>query len=62
MTDLRDVPTTDDEWRREFLNKYNVSFVWLGPEERSLGQYNLVEADYLRSVYRSNGIELYEVR
>jgi hypothetical protein len=53
---------TDDVWRQDFLNYYDVSYVWLGPEERSLGQYNLDEADYLRTVYRRDGIELYKVR
>jgi hypothetical protein len=55
-------PLTDDQWRRDFLNHYNVSYVWLGPEERSLGQQDLDEADYLRTVYRRDGIELFEVR
>jgi len=34
----QDTPTS---WRREFLNRYDIRYVWYGPEEKKLGEIDV---------------------
>lgn len=52
---------TTAEWRRQFLETFNVVYVWYGPEERDLGSYDPAGDELLRSVYEQDGIEIYTV-
>jgi len=43
--------TTDDAWRRQLLAQYGVDYVFSGPAERALGDFDAGRAMYLRRVY-----------
>ncbi|TET54729.1 MAG: hypothetical protein E3J64_01465 [Anaerolineales bacterium] len=53
--------TADDSWRRDLLERYGVDFVFRGPFERQLGEYDPRQAPFLRLIYESAGYEVYEV-
>lgn len=52
---------TEDEWRQEFLNSNEVSYVWYGPQERRLGNFNPLKAQYLAPVYSVGDVEVFSV-
>lgn len=52
---------TDDAWRRSLLAEYNVRYLYYGPHERALGDFNPDEAVYLRRVYEAGEVVLYAV-
>jgi hypothetical protein len=52
--------TADDE-RLETLNRYRVSLLYFGPEERALGDFNPAQADYLTQVYTNHNVSIYRV-
>lgn len=51
---------TPDANRQSILQAYGVKFVWHGPRERELGDFDPATASYLRPVHQSNSITLYE--
>jgi hypothetical protein len=53
---------TNDEWRKEFLSGYGVSYVWYGPQERRLGDFEPEKAAYLYPVYQEAQITIFSVR
>jgi hypothetical protein len=54
-------PQTDDAWRRSLLVEFNVDYVFLGPLERALGDWNPAAAPYLVPVYNEGGITIFRV-
>jgi hypothetical protein len=52
---------TDDAWRRRLLAEYGVDYVWWGPAERALGDFDPAEAAYLRPIYDAEGYAIFEV-
>jgi len=54
-----DERTTDDE-RRAILERFRVSFVFYGPDERLLGDYDVEESPLLRRVYANQRYEVFE--
>jgi hypothetical protein len=52
---------TNDDWRLAFLQSQRVSYVWYGAEERALGDWSPSMAPYLRPVYETPPIVIYEV-
>jgi hypothetical protein len=44
-------PGEADAWRRELLERYEIAYVLVGPNERALGSYDPGEAAFLRRVY-----------
>jgi hypothetical protein len=57
---LYDVSTTDD-WRREFLNETQTTYVWYDESARQLGKWNPADATYLKPVFTSSGVVIYQV-
>jgi hypothetical protein len=53
--------STGDEWRQEFLISNEVSYVWYGPIERTLGNFYPVNAEYLAPIYDGGEVEVFEV-
>jgi hypothetical protein len=53
---------TDDGWRQELLAKYGIVYVFCGPEERALGDWNPGGAPYLAQVYNQEGYSIYRVK
>jgi hypothetical protein len=52
---------TSDEWRIEFLRRWPISYVFLGPLEEKVGQFDPRQADYLTLVYDQDGYQIYRV-
>ena len=38
---------TTDEWRREFLRQWPITYVFFGPLEKKVGQFDPAQADLL---------------
>ena len=45
----------------EFIQKYQIKFVFWGPEEKRLGNWDPQGVDYLRLVYLEDSYAIYEV-
>jgi uncharacterized membrane protein len=44
---------TEDDWRRDLLQRYDVDYVFWGPVERDLGEFDPGTASYLRRVHEA---------
>ena len=54
-------PGTPDSRRLALLDEFGVDFVFRGPVERALGDWNPAEAEYLSLVFQQGGYEIYRV-
>ena len=52
---------TSDAWRREFLRQWPITYVFFGPLEKKVGQFDPAQADYLALVYDRDGYQIYRV-
>jgi hypothetical protein len=52
---------TDDVWRQSLLHDYGLDYVFYGPLERALGDWDLAEAQYLIPIHREEGYTIYRV-
>jgi hypothetical protein len=52
---------TGDAWRRDLLAQYGVDYVFWGPQERALGAFDPLDAEYLVPIYDVGGYTLFEV-
>jgi uncharacterized membrane protein len=52
---------TPDDWRREFLNKWPITYVLCGPLEKRVGQFDPSQVDYLKLEYDQDGYRIYRV-
>jgi uncharacterized membrane protein len=52
---------TEDTWRQNLLTEYGIDYVFWGPQERKLGDFDLAAAEYLQRVYGQSGYLLFEV-
>jgi hypothetical protein len=55
-------PSTDAEWRISLLRDYEVDYVFYGPLERTLGDWDPTTAQYLETIYDELGYTIYAVR
>ncbi len=46
--------------RYEFLNKNNIGFVYHGRDERKLGAFEPAAAHFLKRIYHSDDVDIYE--
>ena len=53
---------TDDAWRQELLAEYGIVYLFYGPDERALGDWNPTGAPYLAPVYDQQGYTIYQVK
>ena len=51
-----------DDWRQELLEQYTVTYVWYGPREQALGEFDPETADYLQPFFTRETITIYQVR
>jgi hypothetical protein len=51
--------STSDTWRRDLIRQYHIRYVWHGPRERLLGDFDPESADYLQSVYSNSTITIF---
>jgi hypothetical protein len=54
--------STDNTWRSVFLKVHNVKYVWFGPLERTLGDFDPSGADYLSPAFQFADTYVFEVR
>ncbi|HEY6042821.1 MAG TPA: hypothetical protein VIX58_11880, partial [Anaerolineae bacterium] len=52
---------TTDETRAEILSRENVSYVWVGEEERAVGKFDPQRADHMQPVFVNSDIAIYRV-
>jgi hypothetical protein len=53
--------STPEEWRMSLLDKYDVAYLWHGPLERAVGDFNPEGAPYLNLIYEQPPISIYLV-
>jgi uncharacterized membrane protein len=53
--------STGDDWRHALLEEYGIRYLWVGPHEKALGEFDPSAAAYLRPIHREEEIILYEV-
>ena len=53
--------TTPDEWRREFLREWPITYVFFGPLEEKVGKFDPAQVDYLKLEYNQDGYRIYRV-
>jgi hypothetical protein len=51
--------TTDDAWRRDLLEEYSVDYVFWGPAERRVGDFNPGQVSYLTLIYDAAGFAVF---
>jgi hypothetical protein len=54
-------PAADDAWRKQFLTNYRVDYVFWGPAERDLGDFDPDTVGYLSEVYQAGQYSLFTV-
>jgi len=54
--------STSDEWRRQLLGNGSISYVFFGPLEKQLGNFDPSHADYLSLEYDQAGYQIYRNR
>ena len=54
-------PATENDRRLQILQDYGVKYVLYGPAEKQLGEVNLAQSSFLREVYSTPKVEVYEV-
>lgn len=52
---------TPDSERSKFLREYRVSFLYFGPYERALGDFDPTQANYLACVFSQQDVRVYRV-
>jgi hypothetical protein len=52
---------TPDDWRRAFLRKWSITYVFLGPLEKKVGQFAPASAGYLKLEYGQDGYQIFRV-
>jgi hypothetical protein len=52
---------TSDADRRAMLERYGITHVFYGPDERKMGDFEPESVDYLRPVFRHGAVTIYEV-
>jgi hypothetical protein len=52
---------TADDWRRQFLSEWPITYVLVGPLEKALGDFDPTHTDYLALEYDQAGYQIYRV-
>ncbi len=52
---------TEDAYRRQILEQYEVDYVFYGPVEQTLGRYTPADANFLTLVYSAPRVKIYVV-
>ena len=54
--------TTSNGWRKEFLIRERIAYVFWGPKERALGAFQPATLSLLNPVYSTEGVVVYSVK
>jgi hypothetical protein len=49
----------NEAFRRQLLAEYGITYLFYGPDERALGDFDPAQAPYLEQVYRNQDIQIY---
>jgi len=52
---------TDDRVRRKILEEYDIAYLFYGPQERALGDFNPEDRPYLMKTFSNSEINIYRV-
>jgi hypothetical protein len=52
---------TSNDWRRDLLSRFDVSYVYCGPRERRLGTPDLQTVPFLQLAYDNGPVQIYRV-
>ena len=53
--------SNDDNFRRELLRDYNITYLFYGPREQALGDFSPATTPYLKNVYDNGTVQIYRV-
>ncbi|MEM7117237.1 MAG: hypothetical protein AAF614_32690 [Chloroflexota bacterium] len=51
---------TDDTWRQDYVQRWQIDYVWHGPREQALGEFEPGKVGYLTAVYQNETITIYQ--
>jgi hypothetical protein len=51
----------DDTWRLALLKKFNVRYIYYGPNEKAAGGFAPSRAPYLREIYKHEDVQIFEI-
>ncbi len=54
--------STDDDWRKDILDDFDINYLWHGPAERSIGTFDPSAVPYLMPVYENSDTIIYAVQ
>jgi hypothetical protein len=54
--------STSNAWRQDLLDQFDVDYVWYGPREQALGDFDPGTAVYLTPVYQTDPITIFAVK
>jgi len=52
---------TSDTWRKQFLEKNNISYVYYGPLEKQVGDFSPDQTYYLKRVFDKSHTQIFEI-
>ena len=50
-----------DAWRQDLIAEHSIDYVFWGPAERQMGDFDPRDVSYLRAVYDADGYVIFEV-
>lgn len=55
-------PDTEDEWRKQFIRRLGVDYVFWGPAERELGGWDPTDASFLELLFHKGDYAVFSVK
>lgn len=52
---------TSHAWRQDLIHKFEINYIWYGPREQALGEFDPATANYLAIFFQNNSITIYSV-
>lgn len=53
--------STSNEWRKDFLSKHRIDYIYYGDKEQALGNFSPQKCNYLERVFKNSSAEVYRV-
>jgi uncharacterized membrane protein len=53
---------TPDMWRRDLLEKFDIRYIYYGPNEKAAGEFAPGQAAYLEEVYSNGEVQIFAVK
>lgn len=52
----------DESWRVDLLRRFNIAYVFYGPNEKAAGDFDPAAAPYLTEIYGNSTVKIYKTR